>query len=332
MNHVGVVSHARLAELPSLLKRYALLFDQIQIVGLGPENLGNMERFVTRDCMAELDYLYDAGILAEGKIKVRSLKGVASEDSRKIIENALQLLVAQRQLEKVDDITGLLQLLMEEIKSSDQRKEDTRQLVGVYNALVRLVAECAVDGTHALPLSARQVALELTVYENMQAVCIEELDYRSAGDKPSRAANADTIYEIAVGGIPMLEGSAWQEIMEFKASSDARQRLLRFHIWVSDLAKGGLSYAEAQDKLAYLKQEYVDAIARAKLQWRWSMLRCFVTAVPGAVEAFFHAKFKEMLEPLFRLVEIQTELSKAEREAPGRELAYIVRASEALDG
>jgi hypothetical protein len=331
MNHVGVVSHARLPELPSLLKRYALFFDQIRIVGVGPENLARMDRFVGPDRMAELVYLYEAGILAEGKITAHSLKGVASEDSRKIIENALQLLVAERQLDQVDDITGLLQLLMEEINSSVQRGEDTRPLIEAYNALAKALAECVVEGTYALPLSARQVALDLTVYENVQAACIEELDYRSAGDAPHRSADADTIYEIAVEGIPMLEESAWQDILAFKASPEARQRLLAFHIWVSELAKGGLSYAEAQEKLTYLKQEYVDAISRAKLQWRRSMLRCFVVAVPAALESMVKLKFKEMAEAPFKLAEIRTELKKAETEAPGRELAYIVRASEELD-
>ena len=42
------------------------------------------------------------------------------------------------------------------------------------------------------------------------------------------------------------------------------------------------------------QKNWIDAISRAKLQWRRSMLRCFVTAVPGAIESLLKGKLKEI--------------------------------------
>ena len=39
MKHIGVVSHLRLPDLPTELKRYALFFDEVQIVGMDLEEV-----------------------------------------------------------------------------------------------------------------------------------------------------------------------------------------------------------------------------------------------------------------------------------------------------
>jgi hypothetical protein len=52
--------------------------------------------------------------------------------------------------------------------------------------LGKLAAKNLVEDAYALPLSARQAALDLRISGNQQAACLEELDFISAGDAPDR--------------------------------------------------------------------------------------------------------------------------------------------------
>lgn len=98
MKHIGAVSHARVPDLSSGLKRYALFFDEIQIVGIGPDNLGKMKRFVDAQSIDELAYLDDAGLLAKDKISAAcSLAGLTDLTRIPYNASALRIAIAQAQ-------------------------------------------------------------------------------------------------------------------------------------------------------------------------------------------------------------------------------------------
>jgi hypothetical protein len=98
------------------------------------------------------------------------------------------------------------------------------------------------------------------------------------------------------------------------------------------MAKGKLTLAEAVEKVEYLKEEYRSYMKASGLKSSTSVLKAVVVGAAELVENAVKFKFKELAKMPFELLSVRGELLEAERKAPGRELAYVVRASEQFRG
>jgi hypothetical protein len=265
MKHIGVVSHLRLPELPTELKRYALFFDEVQIVGMDLEEVRKKYRFLTEQEQLEIDFLYNSNFLVEGKLNLHSAANLPPDAAKVYLSNAAKMRIAGEYMEADNNIATHMQPLIQMIDEWEEQGQDSTPLKVLYNKFAEMSAVALVRGLNSFPLAARQIAMNLSLFENQKAACIGELDYRSAGDDAG-PATPDTIYEIAVNDLPVPELTPWQEILAFKSDKENQKRLLAFHVWVSDISKNNLSKAEITDKIKHLKQEYTEALNVAKMK------------------------------------------------------------------
>jgi len=215
------------------------------------------------------------------------------------------------------------------IDEGQKQGEDITLLKTLYDKLAELSAIAMVEGLKSFPYYARLVAMNLSLFENQKAVCIGDLDYGLAVDDAG-AATQDSIYEIAVNGLPIPELSSWQDILAFKSENANQRRLLAFHVWVSDMSKTNQTRAEMTDKIEYLKQEYIHALNVAKINHYPGIFKGFVVGTAALVENCAKFRLQELAKGAFKIAEAKAQLLEAERNAPGRELSYLVEASRSL--
>jgi hypothetical protein len=329
MKHIGVVSHLRLPDLPTELKRYALFFDEVQIVGMDSEGIRKKTKFVDAQAAAEIEYLYEKGFLKEGVFDLKSTDGLPAELAKQYQVNAYKIKIAGEYMDHVRDATPRMSQLLEMIEEWKAAGQDPEPLIGLYNRLGALVAEGLVKGVEELPLSARQIAMNLTMFEGQKAVCLGELDYRSAGDDAG-PATPDTIYELAVDGIPIPELTSWEDILALKADPESQHKLRGFHIWVSDMSKTGQTRAELTDRVEYYKAEYVKALKNARMKHYPGILKCLLVGSAALIENAAKFKITDLAKGAFKLTEAKAKLAEEELKAPGRELSYLVEVGQAV--
>jgi hypothetical protein len=205
MKHIGVTSHFRLPDLAAELKRYALFFDEVQIAGMNLERIREKTKAVDDQVAAEIEFLYERGFLKEGVIDVKSTKGLPTETAERYALNVMKMQIAGRYMKSSLDLLGSMKQLVEMIKDCRAKAEDETPLIALHNRFARCLATGMVEATKGLPLSARHVAMNLSLFADQAAVCLGDLDYQIT-DESSESASAEAIYEIAVEGLPIPDG------------------------------------------------------------------------------------------------------------------------------
>jgi hypothetical protein len=329
MKHIGVTSHFRLPDLAAELKRYALFFDEVQIAGMNLERIREKTKAVDDQVAAEIEFLYERGFLKEGVIDVKSTKGLPTETAERYALNVMKMQIAGRYMKSSLDLLGSMKQLVEMIKDCRAKAEDETPLIALHNRFARSLATGMVEATKGLPLSARHVAMNLSLFADQAAVCLGDLDYQIT-DESSESASAEAIYEIAVEGLPIPDRTSWDDILAFKADHANQHRLRAFHVWVSDMSKAGQTRAEMTDKIEYLKQEYTDALRIAKMKCYPGVVKCLVVGSAGLIENVVKFRLVDIARCAFTITEAKAALLEEERKAPGRELAYLVEAAKAI--
>jgi len=80
------------------------------------------------------------------------------------------------------------------------------------------------------------------------------------------------------------------------------------------------------EKIEYLKQEYIGALNVAKIRHYPGVLKCLVVGTASLVENLAKFRLRDLAEGVFKIAESKGHLLEAERNAPGRELSYLVEA------
>jgi hypothetical protein len=293
------------------------------------ESVREKYRFIDTQSQAELEFLYDKQFLKEGVLDVKSVEGLPSELAIQYATNVTKIGVSNEYMVHAREINVKMQDTLVMIKEWEAQGEDTTPLVALYNEFARLSAIALVEGVKGLPLSDRLVALNLSIFDNQKAVCLGELDYRSAGDGAG-SVTPDLIYEVAVSGIPIPDLTSWEDILDLKADKAKQHRLQAFHIWVADICKTEQTKADIADRIEFLTREYSEALTAAKLKHYPGLLKCIVVGGAALVENIAKFKLKDAANIAFKLTEARANLLEEERKAPGRELSFLVEAARSV--
>jgi hypothetical protein len=287
--HVGVCEVLDVLR-PAVLKRYALLFDQIHYVTEDVPLSSSFKSITTRD---EIEFLVDQNFL----VPIHHPE----------ILNKINDYAALRKAER-----GVTRRLKRRYLGKEISYERAREL-----------AEYLSKETN------RYTAIFLR-HHGIDATCIGNVfhtsDKTNDGDL---SVDKEDIYEIIVNGIDIPEEYVpWQDILSFRQEPSSQQQLRRLRLWVSDIAKGNLTLPEATDKIEYLKQEFRENIKGAELGFRTSTIRTLIVAGAEFVENILKLKLTSLAEAPFKILDARAKLLKGEREAVGRELQYLIRAAD----
>ncbi len=141
MKHIGVVSHLRLPALTTELKRFALFFDEIQIVGMDVEGIREKYRFIDPQSQAEIEFLYDQKFLSEGVLEFKSIEGLPPDLANQYAVNAEKMRISGEYMKRVHDLSDRMKQILGMMEEWKAQGEDTTPLMALYNQFARFAKE-----------------------------------------------------------------------------------------------------------------------------------------------------------------------------------------------
>jgi len=175
----------------------------------------------------------------------------------------------------------------------------------------------------------RMLTMQMRLFENVPAVSLEtfSLDHPPA-NAIDRRANQSDVYQIIIENMPIVDTRMpWAEVMAFRNDPTSKQQLRELRLWIHGVLDSKITYLELKERIEFLLEAYRQHLKGAGIKNGTSILKAFVVGSAEIAEAVIKLRLKTLAEMPFKIFEARTELVEAERNAPGRELAYIVRAT-----
>jgi hypothetical protein len=151
----------------------------------------------------------------------------------------------------------------------------------------------------------------------------------------SQVGKTDLI-QVIINELPVPdELTPWEHILEFRSDPDTRRKFLALRNWVSEIARMELKPNEVKDKFESLIDEYRNHMKLHKMKTALESLKTIVIAEAGFVAGGWLAGLGALpglagmiVSPLYTIKQRQIALLEEERKAPGKEVAYIVKAQD----
>jgi hypothetical protein len=333
-------------------KRYALLFDAIVVTDLFPVRL-QLETSANADMalIGDIDYLKDQGFLRESQPyylipetdQKRDLQGLPPELAAQFQRSTNEF---KASLDHFNQISAAYERQRRHAPTgasrggqSSKRLDDfpllQEQALGDENFTA--FVETMDDQRKALAerkcrvhaLSTRQVALQLRMFGDTNALSLEPIETVAGASAVDRPINSTKMYEIIVRNIPIPdERISWEDLLSFRREPDFRQRVLALRVWLDEVIDGKLTYAQAAQKIEYLVGEFRAHMDAAGLSSSASILKTCVVGTAYIAEHVAKLKLGKLAEQAYGIFEANAKLVEAESKAPGRQLSCIVRAVE----
>jgi hypothetical protein len=169
---------------------------------------------------------------------------------------------------------------------------------------------------------ARINAMILREQQNIAATPLCPLEMLSAST-PFTAQREDVV-QLVIDGVPVpSDTTPLSDVLAFREEARSNGWLQGLRVWMNDVANTERPINEVSDRLEYLVNQYETALSHHRMTRDTTMLETFIFPANGVVDYLTKLGSK-----LFTTRRAQLELLKAERELPGREVAYVVRAAE----
>ena len=144
-------------------------------------------------------------------------------------------------------------------------------------------------------------------------------------DSPIFEPGPDAVAQIVLKSIPIPEEQTpWEDILEFREDIEARGHFYRLKSWMNSLVSAGHSPHEVEDELRELLFEYENFMKIHRMKFNLGLLETIVTTSAEVAEGLVKFKWSKAAKSLFSLKHRHIDLLDAERQAPGRQVAYIL--------
>ena len=182
---------------------------------------------------------------------------------------------------------------------------------------------------HGVQNAARFVAQLHRIVRGVDAVPIGPES--PAGSSLSLGTTASPILNIVLHALPVpTDDTPWEKIIDFRSDEVASTALRRLRRWMRHLASEARSEKELKDELEGLFDEYREYMRVHKLKTTRGTIETVVTTVGEVAENVLKLRFGKLANLLFAASGHRVSLLEAELAAPGREVAYIIKAQEAF--
>lgn len=295
----------------SKLKQEALLFDQIGILKLNhlyttaretlssfqkrlePNHLGNVEAvFSELEWLRQKEIIYELTI--QNEFQIQPTKGVT------------ETLHPQ----KLKELTFLFNKIIE-IQNSFSTKPKGNK------------AELNKEQHFAV---LRLMAIFMELEKGVTAVTtFPHAEYIQA--LPN--SNKSDVIQIVINNLPLPSNETpWEQIIDYRNDPENQNNLLGLRQWIRKISKEGLPKAEIEDEIEWRINEFQNHMKLHKMKVNTETLEVIVKTPLEMIENLIKLKFSKIPEPFFALKKRQINLMEAELNAPGREMAYIIKAKD----
>lgn len=338
---------------PDSLKRELLLFDELVVPDLYDLAPPGRDQF-----RADLEWLAESGLVTSFGYK--EARNAVLDDGTGTIDIALQSLAGAYALIEASVASaaipdqsfrrdGASNLGLEGWHVSMQRfvAAELRRRGGVF---ATPIVPGFVKGTPESLLARRKdifprVADILERFDEINAALPSDVDRRLfrvgcssfvdavkrldefKGEKPTEVDTIADLVVVTLNTLPTVSPLVDLEaVADFaRDPSMARQRA-RLHRWLRRLSDAGTSQVELEEELLDLMDSYESHLRVARLEHQTTWLETLITVPAEVAESLVKFRFGKLAGMAFTLRRTKAALQKAELEAPGREVAYLLEA------
>ncbi|MCH9031242.1 MAG: hypothetical protein IIB00_03150 [candidate division Zixibacteria bacterium] len=139
------------------------------------------------------------------------------------------------------------------------------------------------------------------------------------------------VLSIAFDSIPFpATNVSLEQLIDFRNDPDVRADYLALHRWAATTAKESRQPAEIREEIEYLIAQYQRHMNIHKIEQGVGAVETVVTVGAETLENLVKLKWGKAAKQLFSFRKRKAALLKAESGAPGKELAYLIKASTSL--
>lgn len=295
----------------SSLKQNSLLFDQIgllrlthlrQVMSSAIKSKDNELKSVAPQLqtgISESEWLEEKGIIFEPKIE----DDIRFEDFQKIFETNS---VAAAEIEELYKILKY-ELGRQKPRSSLDKFSLAREKDGILTRMASIIME-----------ASRKVSVVTT------------LPYIEYTSKIPNTRTSD-VAQIVINNLPLPNNETpWEQIIDYRNDSETQKHLLSLRRWISRTSTQNLSSLEIEEEIESLINDFQEHIKFHKMKANAETLEVLVNSSVDVLGNLLTLKFSKILNPLFAIKKRQLSLLEAEMNAPGKEMAYIIKSREAF--
>lgn len=292
----------------SHLKQQTLLFDQIGILQLDeiyqfvstlksyPDSTSKFSDVLR----SELEYLEQNGIIFNLTL------------SQELSAEAANSFFTSHSRESDAEVSELLTKIMK------RQKIETKSFEDLSNRLDSLKER------DALILRLLSLVMEKT----RKASVVTTLPYTEyLSNIPN--SNKSDVAQIIMDKLPLPnDETPWEQIIDYRNDTETQSQLLSLRRWISKISSQNLPPAEIEEEFESLTNDFQKHMNFHKMKANTETLEVMVKAPLEIIENLVKLKFSKIPEPLFALKKRQINLMEAELNAPGREVAYMIKTQE----
>jgi hypothetical protein len=298
-----------------LLKREALMFSRISspFVEKFQSSMSYLGLASLNDLTEHLNYLQERSLLfmlppsAEGA-QLNLLESDAEFQTLRSVEQPLEqwILEAMRN-------AGLEELL--DGRSIEPDKMDS------YSPKIEPVVAPFI---FTFQYYVRRMCVQLRVIDGMDAYpVISDI----IPQMPIPQSQKCDVIDVTLNSLPIPDDTVpWEQIWEYRSDPDSQRKFLALRKWMSEMARAKLTPAEMEEELEYLLDDYRSHLRLHRLQTNTGALETIVIAVAEFLEDLANKRFSKIAKGFFSAKQRQIDLLQGEMNAPGREVAYIIKA------
>lgn len=326
-------------------KQDVLLFDHIAIGSLSKAraDMHDLEAAATIDYLTQKGVVIDAfqnvgldaelGPLEQQYTDLASVNAILSVILNRVSKEPRvleQMSSRQSVLDLVSSFAAIAQINREQVSESVYMQ--FKKLHGRLGGAQSTDLETLQRDFHSAFLCSVARAKSISLSGKPEFDAVPLIHYPQYDDLLMPSARENVVANVVIKNMPTPSAdTSWEAILDFRGHPDTQRRLFEFRHWMRKTAKGltegTVSVPELEEELDYLSHEYTEHMKLARLKIESTTAEALITLVAGLAEDVIKFKFKDAVKSVFSVRHRKIALLEAERQAPGREIAYLVEAS-----
>jgi hypothetical protein len=146
---------------------------------------------------------------------------------------------------------------------------------------------------------------------------------------PLLGSGAESVIEVVMRHVPQPSvDTPWEAILDWRSDNQTQIKFRRLKKWMTDVTSIERRPKDLEDELGYLLDEYRAHMAIHRIKTNIGTVRSLIVGTAGLAENIIKLNWNRVASSLFSIRERHAALLEAEQKAPGRELAYIVEATD----
>ncbi|HKP75935.1 MAG TPA: hypothetical protein VJT67_10360 [Longimicrobiaceae bacterium] len=238
------------------------------------------------------------------------------------LNNVVQLQVRLLAREIAKDAVGPVVPIIRDLPLGGGLRPHAARLLDEMTRIVPVYCRTVLASDLPPEIRDAQLFIAELVVNDLTALCSQDAE---DGGKPAE----EVVAEVVLRALPVPDESVpWERIVEFRRDEELASYALQLRKWIRGAAERDLTATGAAEELAELLSNYKDHMRFLKMKTHVAQLQSIITLPLSVAESLVRFRLSDAVKALFELRFRKIALMESERSAPGREVAYILKAQD----